>query len=186
MNSITLKNSLHSKLDLIGTFLSLACAVHCVLIPILVVVLPLVGLSFFLSATVEKVFVIASIALAAFNLCWGYRVHKKIRTLLIFFAASAMIISGIFILPHSHDLDHEMHVHQQTVHSGVIQAEHGITTNLKDNAKRHRPQDNPLGLVLLVTGAAAIAISHILNRRLCKSCQNCNTLQVKKDCQLYL
>ena len=177
MSVASIKNSLHGQLDLIGAFLSLACAVHCIAIPALVVVLPLLGLSFFLNTMVEKVFVIASISLAAFNLCWGYRIHKRTRTLLIFSAAAVMVISGTFVLPHQHDPNRDVAIHSQSIHLGHIHSHPGDAGEPMVGSQEHhrRPQDNPLGLLLLVVGATAIAASHLLNRNLCKSCQNCKT-----------
>ena len=176
MRPVIFRNTLSGNLDLVGTYLSLACAIHCIALPLLVVVLPLVGLSFFLNHTVEKVFVVASILLAAFNLCWGYTVHKKIRALLMFPAAAAMIISGMFVLPHHHHLGNETHDHGD--HPFPVENVHSMhleSGNIKNkDAMGTRPQDDPLGLLLLVCGATAIAISHLLNRHLCKSCKNCN------------
>ncbi len=101
-----LKPKFHAKMDTCGTVISLACAVHCIVMPLLVPILPLVGLSFLLSSTIEIAFIIASICTATASLCWGYLLHKKIRALIILIAASIMIISGFFILPHDHAHDH--------------------------------------------------------------------------------
>ena len=176
MRSVLIRNTLHKNLDLVGAFLSLACAIHCIAIPILVVILPLAGLSFFLSQTVEKIFVIASITLAAFNLCWGYTIHREVRVLLMFVAAAAMLISGIFILPHEHHFAHESHIHVNVSHAGEVQSTpEKHTFHHPKGIRETRPQDNPLGLFLLVTGGTAIAISHLLNRHFCKSCKICKT-----------
>ena len=169
------KVSLHHHLDSIGAFLSLACAIHCIAIPILVGILPLIGLSFFLNQTVEKVFVIASIVLAAVNLCWGYTIHKKIRILAMFFAAAVMVISGMFVLPHSHTFDHGGDAHNHALHTGHVHNAHlAPDPLLPPDLNESRPQSDPIGLLLLVSGGMAIALSHLLNRHFCKSCKNCN------------
>jgi len=163
-----INNKLHQRIDLLGVILSVACGIHCVALPVLIVILPLIGLSFILNETLEKVFVIATVCLAAFNLCWGYSIHKKIRVLFIFLAASIMLISGIFILPHSHTPPakhapgHGHHSHTSKPASPIHQIQ-------------NRPQGNSLSLIILVIGAAAISTSHLINRRLCKSCLKCKT-----------
>ncbi len=157
----------YSRLDILGVCLSFACAVHCLAMPLLIVVLPLVGMDFLLNQTAERVFVIATILLAASNLCWSYKLHRHSQALLVFLAAAIMLISAIFIFPHSHT------VHGESGHK--ITAVHGGTGAAPVGGKEHisRPQDNKLSLILLVFGAGSIAASHLLNRRLCKSCSRC-------------
>ena len=39
--------------------------------------------------------------------------------------------------------------------------------------EHHHVQEHPLGLVVLLTGAISMASSHLINRRLCRSCPRC-------------
>ncbi|MEM7395415.1 MAG: MerC domain-containing protein [Verrucomicrobiota bacterium] len=150
--SVNNSNKLRDRLDICGVALSLICALHCIAMPLLVAVLPMLGLSFFLNHTAEKVFAISAVILASGSVCWGYRVHRNPRVFLMLVVSAGLFMSGSFFLPHPHeksDVHHDDHVH------------------VTDHA---RPQSHPLGLTLLVAGALGMAASHLTNRRLCRSC----------------
>jgi hypothetical protein len=90
-------HSLHSTLDKIATVLSLSCALHCLLLPFVLGILPLVGLSFLAHSTAEKIFVGLSIALAIFSICWGHKKHGKTDLFIILALSLAAIITGFFL-----------------------------------------------------------------------------------------
>ena len=66
-----------SKLDAIESTASLCCAVHCVALPFVITILPLLGLGFLSSEKFELGMIVFSIGLASFSLCWGHRIHKS-------------------------------------------------------------------------------------------------------------
>lgn len=68
--------------DRLGGSLSFACAIHCALQPLLLVVLPLFGLGFLLGERVETVFLICSVLLASWALFSGMRMHGNWRVFL--------------------------------------------------------------------------------------------------------
>lgn len=91
-----MKEKIGKWLDAAGTAASWACAVHCLALPFLISVLPLVGLSFLLDETTERVFILTSVLLAALSLLPAYfREHGKIRS--IFLAAAGI---GLIIMNH--------------------------------------------------------------------------------------
>ena len=81
----------HSAVDNIGACLSFACAIHCMAVPLLITVLPLVGLGFILGESAELVMVVAAGGLAAGSLTWGYRHHRNWRVFLILGGALMLI-----------------------------------------------------------------------------------------------
>jgi hypothetical protein len=82
-------------LDKVGAAVSWICAVHCLIAPVLVVSLPLVGLSFLASGGIEFFLIGLSIAIGAAGLLPAYfRRHRKIRTLLLFGAGIMLVISA--------------------------------------------------------------------------------------------
>jgi len=83
-----------ARMDRVGTSLSLACAIQCMAVPLLLSVLPLSGLRPLMLDAVETLFVIASVGLAVASHCWGFRIHRKRRGLLIVAGAIAMILAG--------------------------------------------------------------------------------------------
>lgn len=83
-------------LDAAGATASWACAVHCLALPFLVSLLPLVGLSFLLDEATERVFIGISVVLAVLSLLPAYfREHGKLRS--IFLAAAGI---GLIALTH--------------------------------------------------------------------------------------
>lgn len=153
-------NLLRERLDKIGATASLLCAVHCIAMPVLLVILPLIGLSFLLDETFEKVFIGLSVALAVFNTCWGYKVHKKHRVILLSLIGSLLLLFVTFILGHGHP--HEFHDHSHHSHH---HAHHEEVS---------RMQSSTINLSLLVIGALLIAGGHFLNQYFCRKCTDCN------------
>ena len=81
-------------LDRFGAGLSLACALHCLATPVLVSLVPMVGLSVLAGESAETVLLIGSLALAGASLCWGWRVHGQVRLWVLFGAAALLIAAG--------------------------------------------------------------------------------------------
>lgn len=85
-------------LDAAGVTASWACAVHCLALPFLIGLLPLVGLSFLLEETTERVFVGISVALAALSLLPAYfREHGKLRSIFLAVAGIGLIALTHFL-----------------------------------------------------------------------------------------
>jgi len=66
-----------SWIDSLGTTVSIACAIQCSVFPLLVGVLPLLGVGFLLGEGVEKIFVATSVILAVSSFTWGFRYHRR-------------------------------------------------------------------------------------------------------------
>ena len=80
--------------DNTGACLSFACAVHCLAMPLLVAVLPLIGLGFLVGERAELVIIISAVALAIGSLAWGIRHHRSWRAFLILVVALAFIATA--------------------------------------------------------------------------------------------
>lgn len=173
-----MNKKMHAWLDNMGFSLSMLCAIHCLFFPILLVILPLMGMGLLLNATAEKAFVIGSVAMAALSLCWGFKIHKQWKALLLYLVGAIMLLSATFLMQHSHkhsDEHHEEHTASVEDHSKAHHEEHANehheehAVSAKDHSD-HRPQNNPYSLALLILGGVGIASSHLLNKKLCKSC----------------
>ena len=88
------RNFNHELVDTTGACLSVACAVHCLAMPLLVAVLPLIGLGFFATERAELVLISGAIALAIGSLAWGVRHHRRWRALLILIVAVVFIATA--------------------------------------------------------------------------------------------
>lgn len=81
------------KVGKAGNFISIACAIHCMLVPLLFVLLPVIGAGFVLSGWFEFTILGVAIGISLFSLCWGFRVHRKTRV----FALLAVAICFFFL-----------------------------------------------------------------------------------------
>ena len=84
----------HEIADTTGACLSVACAIHCLSMPLLIAVLPLIGLGFFATERAELVLITGAIGLAIASLAWGVRLHRSWRALLILIVALAFIATS--------------------------------------------------------------------------------------------
>ena len=89
-------------LDSAGAAASWLCAIHCLALPFAVSLLPIVGLSFLLDETTERVFIVVSMTLAALSLLSAYfRQHGKIRAIAFFSAGIGLIVASHLLLEES-------------------------------------------------------------------------------------
>ena len=91
MNEITTGRT-GKWLDATGAAASWLCAIHCLVLPFFITLLPLVGLSFLLEESTERVFIGISAALAGLSLLPAYfREHGKLRSIVLAFAGIGLI-----------------------------------------------------------------------------------------------
>lgn len=83
-----------SRIDRLGAGVSFICAIHCAIVPFAATVLPLLGFGFLADERIERTVLITSIGLASASVCWGIRVHRQRRILLLFGAALCLILAG--------------------------------------------------------------------------------------------
>jgi len=78
----------------VGATFSLACAVHCLATPLLVSVLPLVGLGFFASERFEWAMLSMVLLMAILSSASGLRTHGRRRILIGFGVGSVFMLAG--------------------------------------------------------------------------------------------
>jgi hypothetical protein len=81
-------------LDTAGATTSLLCAIHCAVLPLVVTLLPLVGLSFLADERTEWVLLGLSALLGVTSLCLGYRAHRRRRALVVLSIGLALLALG--------------------------------------------------------------------------------------------
>ena len=82
------------KLDRAGATASFLCAIHCALMPLVITLLPLLGLSFLASEPVEWGLLLASASLGSLSLCLGFRQHQSRRAFVILGVALVLLVAG--------------------------------------------------------------------------------------------
>ena len=85
-----------SWIDSLGATVSIACAIQCSVFPLLVGVLPLLGLGFLLGDGIEKIFVTTSMVIAVSSFTWGFRYHRRFHIFVFLVSSLALIIAGRF------------------------------------------------------------------------------------------
>jgi hypothetical protein len=78
-------------LDRLGAYGSLLCAAHCALLPVVIALLPTIGLASLSGDGFERGFVVFATALGLFSVVWGYRRHRAVRAL-------SLLIPGLLVL----------------------------------------------------------------------------------------
>ena len=83
-------------LERAATWLSLACAAHCLIVPVAVTVMPLLGASFAsnLSEGVEHALTGLVVASALGGVFWGYRRHRDLKVVLATAAGLVVYLIG--------------------------------------------------------------------------------------------
>ena len=85
----------NKRLDKMGMSASFFCAIHCALMPILIGILPLLGLSFLANHAIEDTVIVCAFFIASLSLLPSYfRVHKKLHALLMFAGGFTLLIVG--------------------------------------------------------------------------------------------
>lgn len=92
--SIDIPPSAPGWVDRFGAGLSLTCAVHCALSPLLIAALPLAAASWLFDDSFEAAFVCASIGMALASLAIGFRLHRRRSLFVLLGAAGALIAVG--------------------------------------------------------------------------------------------
>ena len=91
-------------IDKVCMFLSVSCAIHCLIIPLVIILVPVFGLSLFVSETYEWVLLAFSAILGVSSLCFGYRKHKSLKAFAYLSSGIMLIVIGR--LYHSHSTNH--------------------------------------------------------------------------------
>lgn len=90
-----MKFNLNSQLlDKIGMSASVACAIHCALLPIVFTLLPIIGLEFLANPVIELGMIALSLSLAIFALLGAYKKHRRVLPFVILMLGFAFIALG--------------------------------------------------------------------------------------------
>lgn len=100
---VGMKSLLNSgRLDQIGITASIACAIHCAALPLVVTYLPLIGLEFLANVWVEISMIVLSLCIGTWSLSASYKRHHNFLPVLVLVAGFALIAIGHFFL---HELE---------------------------------------------------------------------------------
>lgn len=121
-------------LDRIGIAATSLCALHCILLPILLPALPLLGLTFLADHTWEHVFLIATAVLGTIALFAGFkRYHKRLYPFYLLYL-------GVAIYWIKHDFPVEQRPYFIVVGALLIIASHFLNIKLCNSCKQCKPE----------------------------------------------
>lgn len=86
-------------LDRLGATGSLVCAIHCALLPLLIALLPSLGIAVWLGDGFEQGFVVFASLLGVSTLAWSYRRHRAVRALGLLLPGLAALWVGVLYAP---------------------------------------------------------------------------------------
>lgn len=122
-------------LDKLGITAASLCAIHCILLPVILPALPLLGLSFLADHVWEHVFLIATAILGTFALLSGFkRYHKKLYPLYL-------LLIGVVIYWIKHDFSEALQPVFIIVGASLIVTAHVINLKLCNNCKQCKETD---------------------------------------------
>lgn len=117
-------------LDRIGITATSLCALHCILLPVLLPALPLLGLSFLADHAWEHVFLLMTAILGSFALFSGFKkYHKRLYPFYLLFL-------GVVIYWIKHDFSEELQPYFILVGASLIVAAHVINLKLCNSCKQ--------------------------------------------------
>lgn len=94
-------------LDNVGIAASTACAIHCAILPFLLIFLPVLGTANFLfDETFHWIFISLTIALGFTGISIGYREHRNWKVFFILLASAMFFLWSLFSGDHEHHHEH--------------------------------------------------------------------------------
>jgi MerC mercury resistance protein len=87
--------------DFMGMITSVACAIHCAILPLVITSLPVFGINIINSSPFEWMMIVIAFIVGCFALTHGYqRHHKNMKPLLVFTAGFIFLILKQFFYKH--------------------------------------------------------------------------------------
>jgi len=123
---MTTMNIIRINLDKAGIIVSVLCAIHCLSLPILVSILPLIGLQFLSNEIVEFIFILLALFIATLSLSGSYfKIHRN-------FFPIAVLLIGFLILIVGRNLFEEFEVVLTVTGALVVITAHIINWKLSN------------------------------------------------------
>lgn len=87
----------------LGFWSSFICAIHCTILPLILIVIPTSGVYLFINETFELIFLVVSLFINIANLCFGYKLHKSNKALGVLASGLFLFLIGRLLHKHNHE-----------------------------------------------------------------------------------
>lgn len=91
-----LSSILRKRLDHLGIGVAILCAVHCALLPVIISMLPMVGLRFLAHPVLELLIIFISLMIALASLGKSLRAHRRWLPIVMVIIGFTLILTGHF------------------------------------------------------------------------------------------
>nr|WP_225444698.1 MerC domain-containing protein [Pseudomarimonas arenosa] len=125
-----------SRGDRLGMVASTLCAVHCALLPILIAMLPSLGLGLLGRADLDQAFVLFASLLALTTLTQGYRRHRTFRAWWFLLPGVALLWVGAYTSLHTHGV---LHTSLMVAGGSLLATAHWVNLRLSHASLRTQP-----------------------------------------------
>lgn len=117
--------------DRVGFAASFLCAIHCAMVPLLLALVPALGLRLGGWADIDQAFVVFATLLGLGTMSLGYRRHRMFRGWALLLPGLALIWIGSFTPLHDHGWAHAV---VMTLGGIALAAAHGVNLRLTHRA----------------------------------------------------
>ncbi len=121
--------------DRLGFSASTICAIHCAAMPLLLSILPALGLGFLAEGTFELVMIATSIGIAAISLGTSYRVHRRINPILMMISGGMILVFNFFGHDSHSELMEMLHPYIAAFAGLMIASAHWVNMRLCSNCE---------------------------------------------------
>lgn len=126
-------NSALCRADRVGFAASFLCAVHCALMPLLLAVLPALGLNLGGWIDIDQAFVVFATLLGATTLSLGWRRHRAFHAWALLLPGLGLVWAGAFTHLHDHGV---LHAVVMTIGGLLLAGAHLVNLRLTHSAAR--------------------------------------------------
>jgi hypothetical protein len=124
-------------LDRLGATGSLICAIHCAVLPVLLALVPSLGIAAWFGENFEQGFAMFATGLGVTTMLWGYRRHRDVRALTLLVPGLAILWFGV--LYHALDAMPFLHGAVMATGGGLIGLAHLANLRLHHGRHVHGP-----------------------------------------------
>lgn len=155
-----------SHMDRVGMATSTLCAIHCAVLPFVIGLLPLIGLSFVANSLFEWGMVGFAAIVGTISLFRGHKVHRKHTAFCFFVPGLALVLAGLMFFS---CVCSECGLHK--VYGYDISKKQMVVVRTVPVPQK---QSFPWRAIVMAMGGISIATAHFVNMRLCRTCHTCH------------